>query len=178
MKKGCEIFLIAVVLAILVVLVLQFVEIMKQNEILEDSLIPNKPEISVFSRMLVNPIFYYDYLVNLNTQYINCVGVLNIGKTTVPYVNLTIEDTEYFEKTATSYTLGEKNISAMESKEIYGSFEFKLKDEAVSSFEPGVYPLKFRVDCSICKKPVSYDSFNICIYKTSPTVDCGPEWHF
>lgn len=141
------------------------------------TMITNRPMLDLFVNE--GPMAYnYSAVMNRNTLYLN-LSALNIGKTIIPYANVSLQDSDHFQRVAPYYmdewTL--YNLPAMESRGDSNSVPFKLRDD-VSLISPGKYNLKFRIICPICKDLVYYKYITICVYQNDPVQDCGGIWWY
>ncbi len=205
MKKGLKKTIwISVIVVILIIFIFKFAAVCSQKSMLKDgedspagfgwgfskcpfscyynlfssTLITNRPVLDIFTTL--GPTAYNRSVVmNRTSLYIN-ISALNIGKTTIPYANVSIENTDVFQRSSIWLPGSDwriLNLPAMESRENPNFLLFRLRDD-VPSLAPGKYNLKFRVICPICKEQVYYKYITICVYENDPVIDCGGIWWY
>ncbi len=138
------------------------------------TMITNHPVLDIFTTEGATA-YRHSSVTAGNNIYIN-ISALNIGKTAIPYANISIEDSDTFQSVSWfSNQWKLLNLPAMESIQNPDFMVFKLKD-GLPLISPGKYNLKFRIICPICKEQVYYKYLPICVYETDPVQDCGGIW--
>ncbi|HRZ85632.1 MAG TPA: hypothetical protein P5277_02520 [Candidatus Paceibacterota bacterium] len=115
----------------------------------------------------------FDSIVNGTNQI--GVGVLNIGKATAPYASVSLEDSVFI---GTQNYYNKNNHYSFDIKDLESGghnstwFEFWINPNQISNFSIGEKNITFKIDCPVCREPISYQNVSLCVFNQN-IEECG-----